>query len=50
MTTSGRIPAGAAYIQTSMLKKGNNKISLNIEKCPDKNAFIEASITYQTLN
>jgi hypothetical protein len=39
-TSSGRIPAGAAYIPMSMLKKGTNKENLTIEKCPDKSAFI----------
>ena len=38
MTSSGRIPAGAGYIPTSMLKKTGGRESVGIEKCPDKSA------------
>ncbi len=50
ITSSGRIPAGVAPINTNSLKKGTNKAKLTIEKCPDKSAFIDTSITYQIFN
>lgn len=49
-TSSGRVPAGAAIINTNLLKPGTTKVNLTIEKCPDKNAFIETSITCSFLN
>lgn len=32
------------------LKKGLNKQSLSIDKCPDKSAYIDASISYEILS
>lgn len=46
VTASGKIPAGTAYINTSQLKKGSNKDVIGIDKCPDKNAYIETVINF----
>lgn len=45
-TTSGKIPAGTAYVNTSQLKKGVNKDVIGIDKCPDKNAYLETVINF----
>jgi len=50
-SSSGRIPAGAAFININSLRKGSiNSQVLNIEKCPDKHATIDTGITLDILD
>ena len=49
-SSSGRIPAGAALIDLNSLSNESAKLTLPIEKCPDKNASIEATLHYEVLN
>ena len=49
-SSSGRIPAGAAFIDLNRLSNESSRTEISIEKCPDKNASIEASLHYDVIN
>lgn len=46
----GRIPAGSAYIELNTLNTQLVELTLPIEKCPDKHATIDTSMSYEILN
>ena len=49
-SSNGRIPAGSVVIGINSLKEGSHRETFNIEKCPDKHATVDLSITCECLN
>jgi hypothetical protein len=49
-SSSGRIPAGAAFISLNALRTTTTRTALPIEKCPDKHATVEASLAFEIVS
>ena len=49
-SSSGRIPAGSVNVSLNSIGQAQNKETYEVEKCPDKKAAVEMSLSCECLN
>ena len=49
-SSSGRIPAGAVILSLNSIGQNQTRHSYGVEKCPDKQAAVELSLSCECLN
>ena len=49
-SSSGRIPAGSVNVSLNSIGQAQNKDTYEVEKCPDKKAAVEMSLSCECLN